>query len=76
MKGDRFDVLARNMKFPMPSLEQNVARLLRKEHAAVKRMVKMELAKHRASDWSTGRVRCVLQDILAALDKRAKGGKG
>ena len=82
MKRDRFDVLARNMKFPMPSLEQNVAILLRKEHEAVVKMVRQlrdENQQFRARDrayplmvqgWDSRVSQCT--DILAALARRAK----
>lgn len=94
MKGDRFEKMVER-NYDMNRVmdhdgvwKRETAKLLRKEHAAVKRMVKKELlhcitAKERSNDgseigrqtalcWECRATQC--HDILAALAKRAKGG--
>ena len=78
MKGDRFEQLASDV-FKRTSIldwEAITAKLLRKEFAAVQRMV----VKHREaigcnqSPFVRGQVKAC-HDMLAALDRRTKGGK-
>ena len=73
MKGDQFDDTAFRLWGKHGQLSWNlVAKLLRKEHAAVRRMVKDEMVEV-AGPMGRAHNQAV-ERILAALDKRAKGG--
>lgn len=80
MKGDRFEKMARKVAGKKSGLLwQEAASLLRKEHRAVVKMVAKQADEcahsgpHNDSGNCVGyRRACV--DILAALDRRAKGG--
>lgn len=79
MKGDRFEKLTYrpegwHEQQSMESIEQWAAKLLRTEHAAVKRMVKAEMVEV-AGPIGRAHNQCV-ERIPAALDRRAKGKGG
>ena len=91
MKGDRFEQMVERreiligLSFPKPMVLSTTAiTLLRKEHAAVVKMVEKDVAVYQGlatnavraglnpECWDMRKEACL--DILAALDKRAKGG--
>jgi hypothetical protein len=76
---DRFEravVQAFNRAPPQEDVSVTVAKLLRREHAAVRSLLQKLMRKERRVDWAEDSFREVYlhacQDILAALDKRRK----
>ena len=78
MKGDRFArIVEKALKHREGSYSNDViSKLLRKEHAAVRRMVKKKPQEYRLTDGTIPPILSMFAaDILAALDRRKmKGG--